>query len=120
MYFLGPPAHIYEDIGMNFGMDRCAIVAMEKGQVARTVDSAANGERMRTVDEDGYKYLGILQLDDVLNTDMKDKIKKECGRRIKLVLRSQLNAGNFIAAINSWAVDVVRYGAGVLKWNQMT
>ena len=34
------------------------------------------------------------------------------------MLRSQLNAENIIAAINSWVVDVVRYGVGVLKLSQ--
>ena len=31
-----------------------------------------NGERLHDPDESGYKYLGILELDDILVTEMKE------------------------------------------------
>ena len=37
------------------------------------------------------------------------------GRKI---LKSKLNGGNIIKAINSWAVPVVRYTAGIIDWIQ--
>ena len=40
---------------------------------------------------------------------MKVKIRKEYKRRIKLVLKSELNARNKIAAINTLAVPVILY-----------
>ena len=40
---------------------------------------------------------------------MKVKIRKEYKRRIKLVLKSELNAMNKIAAINTLAVPVILY-----------
>ena len=36
----------------------------------------------------------------------------EYKRRLKLVLRSKLNGK--ISAINTWAVAVIRYGAGII------
>ena len=36
---------------------------------------------------------------------------------LRLILRSKLNGGNKIIAVNTWAVSVMRYGAGILKWN---
>ena len=43
-------------------------------------------------------------------------------RRFKLVVKSQLNGTNKIKAANSkantWAVSLMRYGAGTIKWNK--
>ena len=47
---------------------------------------------------------------------MKVKIWKEYKRRIRLVLRSELNARNKIAAINALAVSVIPYSYGVIDW----
>ena len=41
---------------------------------------------------------------------MKEKVK----RRLKKLLRSQLNGGKVIAKMNAWAVGILKYGAGVL------
>ena len=47
---------------------------------------------------------------------MKVNIRKEYKRRIKLMLKSELNASNKIAAINTLAVPVILYGYGVSDW----
>ena len=47
---------------------------------------------------------------------MKVKIRKEHKRRMKLVLKSELNARNKIAAINTLAVPVILYSYGVIDW----
>ena len=47
---------------------------------------------------------------------IKVKIRKEYKRRIKLVLKSELNARNKIAAINTLAVPVILYSYGVIDW----
>ena len=47
---------------------------------------------------------------------MKVRIRKEYKRRIKLVLKSDLNTRNKIAAINTLAVPVILYSCGVIDW----
>ena len=47
---------------------------------------------------------------------MKVIIRKEYKRRIKLVLKSQLNARNKIAAINILAVPVILYSYRIIDW----
>ena len=47
---------------------------------------------------------------------MKVKIKKEYKQQIKLVLNSEFNARNRIAAINTLAVPVVLYSYGIIDW----
>ena len=36
----------------------------------------------------------------------------------RIVLRSKLNAGNTVSALNTWAVSLVRYSAGIIKWRK--
>ena len=44
---------------------------------------------------------------------------REYKRRLKLVvLKSKLNEKNKINAINTWAVSVLRYGAGIIRWTK--
>ena len=47
---------------------------------------------------------------------MKRQLKKEYKRRVKLILSSKLDGRNKVMAVNTWAVAMLRYGAGVLKW----
>ena len=46
---------------------------------------------------------------------MKERFTKEYKRRIKLILKSNLNSRNAISTMNIWAVAVMRYGAGIVK-----
>ena len=85
-----------------FGMSKCAVLTMEKGM--RKEDEGIelpSGEVMKDVDEEGYKYLGVLQKDEVMSGEMKDKVKTEYFRRLVSLLKSQLYAGNLIAGINA-------------------
>ena len=50
------------DIGMEFGMEKCAVLTIEGGKrVKREGMELPSGEVMKEVDENGYKYLGVLQ-----------------------------------------------------------
>ena len=71
---------------------------------------------MKEIDEHGYKYRGIVELDKNKERHMEDKLTSEYKRRFELALKSKLNGRNKILAINMWAVPVLRYGAGILKW----
>ena len=73
---------------------------------------------MKDVDEGGYEYLGVLQNEVQMSKEMKEKIEKEYLRRVKLLARSKLYAGNLIRGINAWAIGVVRYTAGILDWTE--
>ena len=68
--------------------------------------------------EDSYKYLGIVQADSIKQREMKEKIEKEYVRRVRKVLRSKLDVGNTMQAINVWAVSAFRYSGGILDWSK--
>ena len=71
---------------------------------------------MKDIDETGYTYLGILETDKIKEKEMKGKFSKRVSVRV-LILRSKLNGRNKIMAVNTWAVSVMTYVAGILKWN---
>ena len=59
-----------------------------------------------------------LELDNIKEKEMKDKFKYEYLRRTRLIVKSKLNGNNTAKAINVWAISLLRYGAGLLKWTR--
>ena len=62
------------------------------------------------------KYLGINEGDGIQHSKMQEKIRKEYYRRIKMVLKSELNSINKIEAINTVATAVVTYSFNIINW----
>ena len=110
--------HVYsKDIGMEFGLDKCAVLVLKRGEKVRCEGIILpDGQVMKEVDVVGYKYLGVLEGADIMQKEMKSKIRAEYLRRVKCVAKSELYAGNSVMAINAWAIGVVRYSAGILDW----
>ena len=102
---------------MQFGIEKCGVIIMKRGKMV-TCDGIElpDGEKMKGVNEEGYKYLGTVEQDGIKEKEMKDRFTQEYKRRIKLI--SNLNSRNAISAINIWAVAVMRYGAGIMKWTK--
>ena len=48
---------------------------------------------------------------------MTEKIRRECYRRVRAILRTELNAKNQLEAINTPAIPVVSYSFNVINWN---
>ena len=91
---------------------------MERGKINRTDGiRLLDGQHMKDIDETGYTYLGILETDKIKEKEMKEKFSREYLRRLRLILRSKLNGRNKIMAVNTWVASVMRYGAGILRWN---
>jgi len=70
---------------------------------------------------DSYKYLGVFELDQLKERLMKDIIiaKYRITKRVCKLLKSALNGQNIISAINMWAMPLMRYSGGVIKWSQV-
>lgn len=109
---------VSEDIGMEFGLDKCARVSMKRGKIVSGGDLPLyDGQCIKELDEStGYKYLGILQSDMTKKAEAIETVRREYFRRLRLTLKSELNAGNTIRAINAWAIPVIRYTGGIVDW----
>ena len=71
---------------------------------------------MKEIYENGYTYLGILELDEIKEHKIKIKVTAEYKRSMRLILKSKFNGKNKIQAINTWAVALLRYGVGIINW----
>ena len=84
-----------QDIGMEFGIKKCGVIIMNRGKVNSTDGiELPSDEKIRELEEGGYKYLGILEHDRVKEQEMKDKFRNEYFRRTKLILKSKPNGRN--------------------------
>jgi len=70
--------HIFSsDIGMGFGLKKCGVLIMNRGKIARCEGIVLpSGEVMKEVDEEGYTYLGVVELDKIKENEMKEKQQK--------------------------------------------
>ena len=104
---------------MEFGVSKCANLVVKRGKRARSDEIVLSDEEsILEADDNGYKYLGILEFDDIVQKEMKEKVKTTYLKRLKFVLKSKLNSRNLINGINTWAVAEVRYSAGILNWTK--
>ena len=91
-----------QDIRMEFGVKKCGVVIIKRGKVVTSDGTQLpNGESIKTVDYEGYRYLGMLEIDHLMQQQMKVLLQKEYLRRKKKILKSKLNGQNIVLAINS-------------------
>ena len=108
--------NILDDIKMEFGLDKCAKASFKRGKKDSAEGIPLNDKQViQDLDQaETYKYLAMEEGKGVQHHKKKVKIRKEYKRRMKLVLKSELNARNKIAAINTLAVPVILYSYGVI------
>ena len=110
---------ITEDMRMEFGIDKCAVVNINKGKIIQTEGiKLPDNKTIKDIGISSYKYLGILESDTIKNQEMKIDIRKEYFSRVKAILKSKLNSGHIVKAMNTWAVPVVRYSGGIVEWTK--
>ena len=107
-----------EDIGMEFGIEKCAMLVMEKGKIVKSVGiELPDGKVIKPLQEsESFKYLGILEADKFLEEKMKLNVLKEYIRRLRKVLKSKLNGGNLVHGVNNWAVSILKYPPAFVSW----
>ena len=107
--------NVSDDIKMGFELEKCARASFKRGKKVAAEQIPLNDNQViQDLDQAGtYKYLGMEEGEGVQHHKMKVKIRKEYKRRIKLVLKSELNARNKRAAINTLTVPVILYSCGV-------
>jgi hypothetical protein len=59
---------------------------------------------------------GIEESEGIQHHQMKDRLQQEYNRRLRMILKSELNARNKITAIGALAVAVLRYSFRIINW----
>eukprot|EP00957_Ditylum_brightwellii_P102716 7828056-Ditylum_brightwellii.AAC.1 len=104
-----------DDIGMVFGLSKCAVLSVCKGEV---VPSKILPDIPQLDEEEGYKYLGIMKSTDFLVDQVKAKMNKEYALWVRKILDANLTMQNTITAICAYDVPVMRYTFGIVKQNK--
>ena len=94
-----------DDTGMSFGLDKCAKATFERGTLPKRASVELDRNKVIKDVEEGevYNYLVVDESDAIQHAAMKDKIRKECYRRVG----AEVNHANCIKAKNTLATLVV-------------
>ncbi|XP_045503596.1 uncharacterized protein LOC123700429 [Colias croceus] len=107
------------DICMEFGINKCKIQSINKGVVEQAPYELPSHEIIDTVDPvEGYKYLGYTQSQEIHHKEIKKLLQQSFKNRLHKILHTQLNARNTIKAINTFAIPILTYSFGIIRWNQ--
>ena len=100
-----------DDIGIEFGLHKCAKATFIKGKLTRATTFELDIDTTsRELDQDKtYKCLGIEEGNGIQHSKMKEKIRKQCYRRARATLKTELNSANRIEPMNTLAMPVVQY-----------
>ena len=64
---------------MQFGIDKCTMLVMKTGKIVNLDSTQLTTDKVikSSLDEEGesYKYLDVLEADEVMVNEMKDKVK---------------------------------------------
>ena len=83
--------HVFStDISIEFWIKKCGILTIKKGKVVKS-EGIKLPDRvvMKQVGQEEYIFLGIIELDKIKETEMKERITKEYRRRQRLILKSK-------------------------------
>jgi hypothetical protein len=58
------------------------------------------------------------QIRQIMKSIIKENLEKQFYLRIKSILKSKLNGNNLIKAVNTYAVPLLTYSFGVIKWSK--
>ena len=105
-----------DDIGMEFGLNKCAKASFKKGKLSYTSGIKLNDETIirELEQEEVYKYLGVNEGSEMKHAMMKEKLRKECIRRVGIIMKTKLNSKN---RINTIAVSVISYSFNIINWS---
>ena len=81
-----------QDIGMEFGLEKCAMLEMKSAKRYLTVGmELPNQDKIRTLGEkETFKYLGIMEADTIKQVQMKERIQKWYQRKTRKLLETKI------------------------------
>lgn len=109
-----------EDIGMEFGLDKCATIHLAKGKISEDKEDVqlVDGNAIRHLDDDeAYEYLGIPQRRMQEVRAVKERLTAKYRQTLRRIWSSDLSGKNKVLATNTFAVPTLLYTFGCIKWN---
>ena len=108
-----------DDIGMEFGLEKCAKATFLKGRLEKSTSiELGNSTKIKELaQEEVHRYLGVNESNRIQHAIMKEKIRKEWYRRVQAILKKELNSANQIQAVNTLAIPAVTYSFNIINCN---
>ena len=93
---------------------------MERSNILKSFGiELPDGKIVKSLQEgESYWSLGIFEADKFLEEKMKLNVSNEYIRRLRNVLKSNLNGGSLVRGVNTWAVPLLRYSAAFVSWRK--
>jgi len=105
-----------DGIHIELGLEKCAKIAFKRGKLVHLRNLVIDINKEIQELEEGKTYLGIEESEDIQHQQMKERLKQVYNRRLRTILKSELNARDKITAIGALAVPVLRYSFGIINW----
>ena len=111
---------ILSSIGLEIGVDKCAVLEVKRGNViAGDGIELSNEKVIDGMDENSsYKYLGIIELLDPLHEKIKKNMTEKFIDSAEKVWGSKLTGKNKVMAYNMFCTSKLTYTFGTIKWRQ--
>nr|CAH7720376.1 unnamed protein product [Callosobruchus chinensis] len=108
------------DVRMEFAMSKCKALHINKGQWKNHPEQEiVAGQTLDNMDKnETYKYLGFNQSVKIDHTQVKGQLTQEFRDRLIRLLKTKLNSRNLTKAINTFAIPVLTYSFGIIKWSR--
>jgi hypothetical protein len=78
---------------MEFGLEKCAKITFKRGKLIYSQNLLIDNNREIQELEQGkmYKYLWIEESEVIQHSQMKDRLKLECNKKLRMILKPELN-----------------------------
>jgi hypothetical protein len=102
---------------MTFGIEKCKTLSTVKRKLElRNFTTEEEGAMAAMTEGDIKKYLGHMQTKQIKHAQMKQQLGSEYLQRTKSILKTKLNGKNTIKAITTYAIPVLTFSFGIVKW----
>lgn len=110
---------ISRDIHMEFGIEKCKSLHIERGKWTEPEEKVElNGEVLDAMQStETYKYLGFQQNTRINHTRTKKELTEKFKDRVTAIVRSYLSSKSMFIAINTYAIPVISYSFGIIRWS---
>ena len=109
---------MYEDIGMSWGLEKCASLHVVRGKVSKSEDLPMGAKDSISVMEasDKYKFLGKYENFEQLDTFTFQQAEEEYLRRLNVIWSSPLSVPRKLTACIVFAMPTLEYFMGTSDW----
>lgn len=106
-------------INMDLGLDKCKKLNIKKGKIVAGNYQIDENQCIKAMEcNELYKYLGYHQARQIEHTKIKSHLKTEYINRVHSLCKKKINSRNLFKSINTFAIPILTYSFGVIKWSK--